>query len=385
MASSTGIGPADAPTPVSLTSPLPYRRIALEAQPQRVMFDVRARTVLKLMALVLGFTIAVSLLNTVHTVLIWCGIAFFLAVALNPAVVFAERWMRRTRAVVLVFALFVIGLLLVIVMLVGPFVTQIDNIVVNAPHAADSLAKSPLIHRLDQRYNIVAQAKSHASALPTIAFGAVGTVISGVAATVTVLFLTAFILFELPRMRELLMAQLRPSSARRAAEIGAHMNRAVGGYVVGNLLISVIAGVVATATLWALGVPYALTLGVVVAIGDLIPLVGATIASVLVVAAAYFTQGTTAALVVFVVIMVYQQVENHMIQPLVYRRMVQIPSLVVLIAVLAGASVLGIVGALVAIPIASTVQVIVSDLLDDRAQRIAAEESSDTESATATA
>jgi predicted PurR-regulated permease PerM len=385
MASSTGIGPADAPTPSSLTSPLPYRRVALEAQPQRVMFDIRARTVLKLMALVLGFTIAVSLLNTVHTVLIWCGIAFFLAVALNPAVVFAERWMRRTRAVVLVFALFVIGLLLVIVMLVGPFVTQIDNIVVDAPHAADSLAKSPLIHRLDQRYNIVAQAKSHASALPTVAFGAVGTVISGVAATVTVLFLTAFILFELPRMRELLMAQLRPPTARRAAEIGAHMNRAVGGYVVGNLLISVIAGVVATVTLWALGVPYALTLGVVVAIGDLVPLVGATIASVLVVAAAYFTQGSTAALVVFVVIMVYQQVENHMIQPLVYRRMVQIPSLVVLIAVLAGASVLGIIGALVAIPVASTLQVIVSDLLNDRAQRIAAEESADTETATATA
>jgi len=139
----------------------------------------------------------------------------------------------------------------------------------------------------------------------------------------------------------------------------------------------VIAGIVATATVWALGVPYALTLGVIVAIGDLVPLVGATIASIIVVAAAYFTQGTTAGIIVFVVIMVYQQIENHVIQPIVYRHTVQIPSLVVLLAVLAGASVLGIVGALVAIPIAGTVQVVVRDLLDERAKRIAAESAPD--------
>ena len=89
------------------------------------------------------------------------------------------------------------------------------------------------------------------------------------------------------------------------------------------------------------------------------PLVGATLASIVVVATAYFTQGTTAAMILFVVMMVYQQIENHVIQPIVYRRTVQVPSLVVLLAVLAGASVLGIVGALVAIPIAGTVQVVV--------------------------
>jgi len=116
---------------------------------------------------------------------------------------------------------------------------------------------------------------------------------------------------------------------------------------------------------------------VIVAIGDLVPLVGATIASIIVVAAAYFTQGTTAGIIVFVVIMVYQQIENHVIQPIVYRHTVQIPSLVVLLAVLAGASVLGIVGALVAIPIAGTVQVVVRDLLDERAKRIAVESAPD--------
>jgi predicted PurR-regulated permease PerM len=366
-----------APTTVSVTSPISSRRVAMETQPQRVMLEVQARTVAKVLALVLAFSIVVSLLETVRTVIVWFGIALFLAVVLNPLVAFTERWMRRNIAVVVVFISFVVGLLAVLAVLVGPFVTQIDNIVNDAPHAADRLAKNPLIHRLDEQYNIVDKAKEHASELPTVAFGAAGSVISGVTETVTVLFLSAFILFELPRMTEIVLSQLRPAGANRARDIGAHINRSVGGYVVGNLFISVIAGVVATATVWALGVPYALTLGVVVAIGDLVPLVGATVASIIVVATAYFTQGTTAAIIVFVVVMVYQQIENHVIQPIVYRHTVQIPSLVVLIAVLAGASVLGIVGALVAIPIAGTVQVVVKDLLEERAKRIATESAPD--------
>jgi len=368
---------AGTPTTVSVTTPISSRRVAIETQPQRIMLEVQARTVAKVLALVLAFSIVVSLLDTVRTVIVWFGIALFLAIVLNPLVAFTERWMRRTAAVVVVFFVFVVGLLAVLAMLVGPFVTQVDNIVADAPHAADRLAKNPLIHRLDQEYNIVDKAKEHASELPTVAFGAAGSVISGVTETVTVLFLAAFILFELPRMTEILLSQLRPAGAHRAREIGAHINRSVGGYVVGNLFISVIAGIVATATVWALGVPYALTLGVIVAIGDLVPLVGATIASIIVVAAAYFTQGTTAGIIVFVVIMVYQQIENHVIQPIVYRHTVQIPSLVVLLAVLAGASVLGIVGALVAIPIAGTVQVVVRDLLDERAKRIAVESAPD--------
>jgi predicted PurR-regulated permease PerM len=109
---------------------------------------------------------------------------------------------------------------------------------------------------------------------------------------------------------------------------------------------------------------------VVVAIGDLVPLVGATIASILVIAVAYFAGGTTDGIIVFVVIMVYQQIENNLIQPAIYRRTVQMPALVVLIAVLTGAALLGILGALIAIPIAGTIQVVVKDLLRERAERI---------------
>ncbi len=301
------------------------------------------------------------------------GMALFIAIALNPAVVRVEQLMRRNWAVVCVFFGFIVGLIVVVTLLVAPFVSQINDLPKTAPHIAERLTRNPLIHRLDQHYNIVAKAEAHAGSAPSIVFGAAGAVINGIAATVTVLFLAAFILFELPNINRLILSQLRPPAARRATEIGAHINRNVGGYVAGNLLISLIAGAVAVVTLWILHVPYALTLGVVVAIGDLIPLVGATIASIVVIAVAYFSRGTTDGIIVFAVIMVYQQVENHVLQPLIYKRTVQIPALVVLIAVLVGAALLGLLGALVAIPIAGTIQVIVKDLLGDRARRIESE------------
>jgi predicted PurR-regulated permease PerM len=341
---------------------------------QRLVVDVPLRVVVKVLVAVLVFSIAVSLLEGVRSVLIWVGTALFIAIALNPAVVRVEQMMRRTWAVLTVFFAFLIGLIAVVALLAAPFVTQVDQISKEAPQAANDVMKNRLVHQLDQRYDIVDKLKAHATDLPSLVFGAAGTVVNGIAATVTILFLAAFILFELPRINELILSQLRPEGAERARAIGRHINRNVGGYVAGNLVISLIAGTVAVITLWLLGVPYALTLGVVVAIGDLIPLVGATIASVLVIAVAYFSQGTTDGIIVFVVIMVYQQIENHLIQPLIYRHTVQIPSLVVLIAVLVGAALLGILGALIAIPVAGTIQVIVKDLLNERAQRLRQEE-----------
>jgi predicted PurR-regulated permease PerM len=359
---------------VSSTVGLAPRQITVAETPRHVVLDIPLRVIAKVLFSVFVFTLAVSLLASVRTVLIWVGLALFIAVALNPAVVQVERVMRRTWAVVTVFLAFVVGLLAVLALLVAPFVGQIDRIPESAPQAANRLARNPFIHRLDQHYQVIDKLKAHANELPDIVFGAAGTVVNGVAATVTVLFLAAFVLFELPQINELILSQLRPKGADRAREIGGHINRTVGGYVAGNLLISVIAGVVAALTLWILHIPYALTMGVVVAIGDLVPLVGATIAMILVIAVAYFAGGTTDGIIVFVVTMVYQQVENHLIQPAVYRRTVQMPALVVLIAVLTGAALLGILGALIAIPIAGTIQVVVKDLLHERAERIADQE-----------
>jgi predicted PurR-regulated permease PerM len=335
-----------------------------------VRLDVSVTTVLKVLALIVAVAAAVNLLSAARDVLVWVGAALFLAIALNPAVGFAERWMRRSVASLTVLVAFLLAVAILVVLLVAPFVGQIDSIAHNAPQEAARAAHNPALRSLDRHYHIVAKIQAHASALPSLAFGAAGTLITGIEATVTVLFLTLFTLIELPRICELILSQCTDDQARRARQLGADVNRNVGGYVAGNLLISVIAGVTVTVSLLVLGVPYAITLGVVVAVFDLLPLIGATLGSVIVLAAVYFTSGLTSTIIMLIIIVVYQQAENHILQPIIYRRTVQLPALVVLIAILIGAALLGILGALVAIPIAGTLQVIARDLLNARAERL---------------
>ena len=136
----------------------------------------------------------------------------------------------------------------------------------------------------------------------------------------------------------------------------------------GNLLISLIAGASATLVLLLMGVPYAVALGLLVAVLDLIPLAGATIAGIVVVGVS-FLHSIPAGIVVAVFVIVYQQVENHFLQPVIYGRTVQLSPLVVLISVLVGAELAGILGALAAIPVAGSIQVLVRDLIAQRQKR----------------
>jgi predicted PurR-regulated permease PerM len=132
----------------------------------------------------------------------------------------------------------------------------------------------------------------------------------------------------------------------------------------------VICGAVTWVALYAFGVPYSLALAVFMAVFDIIPLVGATIGSIVVIGAALLLSGTTAGIAMFVIVMVYQQIENHVLQPLIYGRTVQLSSLTVLLAVLIGGDALGLIGALLAIPIAGTLQAVIGDMLEKRADRI---------------
>jgi predicted PurR-regulated permease PerM len=142
--------------------------------------------------------------------------------------------------------------------------------------------------------------------------------------------------------------------------------RSVAGYVAGNLLISFVAGGVTYVTLKILGVPFAAPLAVLMGFLDLIPLVGATIGGVVIGAVTAFTDFPTATIVWVVVLVVYQQVENNLLQPIVYRRTVQVAPLLTIIAVLIGATLLGVLGVLVAIPIAGAIQIVIRDIWNRR-------------------
>jgi len=173
-------------------------------------------------------------------------------------------------------------------------------------------------------------------------------------------------MLELPGLSGAILAQLSEEHAERVRRLSAEVNRRVGGYVMGNLVISVIAGLVTGISLWILNVPYAAALAVLMAVFDLVPLIGATIGALAAIGVAFAAQGVTAGIAMVVINIVYQQAENHILQPLVYRRTVELSAFLILVAVLIGGALLGVLGALVAIPVAGAIQVIVRDLLEQR-------------------
>jgi predicted PurR-regulated permease PerM len=190
-------------------------------------------------------------------------------------------------------------------------------------------------------------------------------VVNAVVATLTIAFLTFFMLLEGRGWVESFLRQLPAQSQARWRRIGGEIYRTVGGYVSGNLLISLIAGGSTTIVLLITGVPFAVALGLIVGILDLIPLAGATIAGIIVGTVA-FLHSITAGIIVVVFFIVYQQIENHVLQPIVYGRTVQLSPLAVLISVLVGAELAGVLGALAAIPVAGSLQVVVVDWLRRR-------------------
>ena len=164
-------------------------------------------------------------------------------------------------------------------------------------------------------------------------------------------------------------ALLPERSRDRWRDVGEQIYRTVGGYVTGNLFISLIAGITSTLMLLLLGVRYAVALGLLVAILDLIPLAGATIAAIIVCSIGFLHSLVAAGIVLIVFFIVYQQIENHVLQPLVYSRTVRLSPLAILISVLVGAEIAGVLGALAAIPVAGTIQVLLLAWLEERRER----------------
>jgi predicted PurR-regulated permease PerM len=225
-------------------------------------------------------------------------------------------------------------------------------------------------YEIDERVRDAVQGGNASSVLgfSDTALAITQSVITFIVAVVTIAFLTFFMLLEGPRWMERFYALLPESSQEKWRGIGRDIYHTVGGYVTGNLLISVIAGVSSTIVLLILDVPYAVALGLLVAILDLIPLAGATLAAIILTAVAFLTS-IPAGIIVLAFMIVYQQIENHLLQPLVYSRTVQLSPLAILISVLIGAKIAGILGALAAIPVAGTIQVLLLAWLRGRRER----------------
>ena len=194
----------------------------------------------------------------------------------------------------------------------------------------------------------------------------VRSVVTAVVGAITIIFLTFFMLLEGPRTIRGVLGMIPEHSRPRYERVGRDIYQAISGYVTGNLLISLIAGVLATVVLFAVGSEFAVALGLLVAILDLIPLAGATLAAIIASTVILIETNWVRCLIVIAFFIAYQQFENHVLQPLVYGRTVQLSPLAVLCAVLVGAQLAGILGALLAIPVAGSLLAIGREILQYR-------------------
>jgi predicted PurR-regulated permease PerM len=345
------------------------------AEPPVRIVDFQPRTILRVVGFLLATAIVLEVVWIARQVISWIFIALFLTLALNPAVDRVERRLKRRAVATGIVYIAALGVVVGIGLLFIPtLVNQVNDFAGKVPDYLDDLTKGRgRLGFLQEKYHLVDKARDAlkdggASKL----FGISGTalalakgVVNVVLATVTIAFMTLFMLLEGKRWVESFFSLLAPASQRRWRAVGRDIYRTVGGYVTGNLLISLIAGTLTTIVLLIVGVPYALALGLIVAILDLIPLAGATIAAIIVGSVA-FLHSVPAGIIVVVFFVVYQQVENHIIQPVVYGKTVQLSPLVVLIAVLIGAALAGVLGALAAIPVAGSLQVVFIDWLRQR-------------------
>lgn len=330
------------------------------------------RAVLRTVLVVVAVVIALLAIYVLRRPLTWIFIAGFIAVALSGPINLLARRMRRGFAVTLVY----LGLILIpfalIALLVPPIVQQANNLVNNLPDYARQVTEfvngNRQLRTLQEDYDITGRLEEQASQLPSRLGDAAGVltdiglgIVNSIFAAVTILVLSIFMVGSGRRWLNAWARRYPPEREAWMHRLFERIGNAIGNYVAGALLQATVAGVTSYVVLVVLGIPYALPLAVIVFLLDLIPLVGATLGAILVGIVTLFSDFPIDTVVWVVYAIVYQQVENNVIQPRIQARAVQLEPLVVLISVLFGATLFGVLGALLAIPVAAAIQITIRE------------------------
>jgi predicted PurR-regulated permease PerM len=341
------------------------------------IFAVTARVV----AVVVVAALALYLIYLLRQPLGWLVLAGFIAVAVSGPVRLFERWMRRGLAIAIVYLGVILLPVVIAAVLVPPIVDQANNLATNAPKYARDLTTAvqgnKTLHDLDRKYDLTKKIEEQAAKLPGKVGAAAGVlasvgagIISSVFAGITILILSVFMVGAAPRWRESFVRLHPEPRARALNRLFDRTGSAVGGYVRGALLQALIAGVTSWIVLEILQVPYPVALALIIALLDLVPLVGATLGAILVGVVTLFNDFPTATIIWAVWSVVYQQIENTVIQPRIQSRAVQVEPFVVLVAVLFGSALFGVFGALLAIPAAATLQIAIYEYTLYRRTRV---------------
>ncbi len=301
-------------------------------------------------------------------VLIWVAVGAFLATAINPlvnALQFRLR-LRRSAAIGLVYLAGLGAAAGAVFLFVPPLIDAGQQLGEEVPGYVSQLQESEFVQELDREYNLLERLEEEVTsglegmAGPDTAVDIAQRVVNGLVALISIAVISFLLSLYGGKVRAWAVAQTDGERRARLERVADRMYRVVSGYVVGVLLVAVTGGLAAYIFLTLAGVPFALLLAFWAGLASLIPLVGATIGGVPYIAVAFF-QGWPIGVAAIVFLIVYQQIENNVFQPVIHRFTVKLNPLWIILAVLIGSQILGLVGALVAIPLAGIVQVLIQE------------------------
>jgi predicted PurR-regulated permease PerM len=331
-----------------------------------------ARAIARIVLIVVGVVLCLYLIYLLRRPITWILIAGFLALALSAPVNFLNRYVPRGFAIAAVYLALLGTIVALGLLLIPPIVGELNDLADHAPSYAqdvqDYVEKNDTLRKLEDDYNITDKLQEEAQKLPAKLGDAAGIlkdigfgIVNSLFALITILVLTAFMLSSGPRWKESFLELQPPERRERLRRVLDRMGKAVSSYVIGAFTVSLIDGLAAFIVLSILGVPFAAPLAITMGFLSLIPLVGATIGAVIVGIVTAFVDFPTTTIIWTVYAIVYQQFENSVVQPQVQKRTVRVHPFVVLVSVLFGATLLGVLGALVAIPIAASIDIVIQE------------------------
>ena len=346
------------------------------ARPKITQITFSGRTVFNGLLVALGVYLAI----VASEVLLSIGLAVVFALGLDPLVtrLTARGWGRGKSALLVFAAMFAAGAVLVI-WVATPIWDEVQGLAANLPEYVQELEEEPVFEELHSNTDVMEKAedvaRDIAAEIPEAAsalLGITGDLVGSVFSVVTLVFLTLFLLIGLPDLKLAGLALLAPRPAGRVDRLYGEVTNIIYFSLIGNIIISVIAGSVVGVTALLIDAPFPIVLAVIVGVLDLIPQVGSMIAAIIVVSLTLAATGAGAAVILLVVILVYQQIENYVIQPLVYGEVVELSGFATIAVVMAGGAIMGVMGAILAVPVAASLKIIVRDLTADRRERMAA-------------
>lgn len=342
----------------------------------QVRIDVDNRTILRIIAVVVAFLILMNVISALIPALTLIMLSAFLAVALNPPVSYLTHKIakgKRTLATAIAYLLVVAVIGLFLYILIPPLVSQTGKLIDETPelieqlkNSDNALAQFVVRYDLDEEITHIGETiKASIGDSNGPVFSSIEKIGTAIISLLTVLVLTFLMLIEGPEWVKRFWETVPEKTRAHKKGLATKMYNVVTGYVNGQLLIALMAGIASLIMMLILGMPYALPLAGVVAMFGLVPLVGATIGSATVIIIALFQSATTA-IIMLVFFFIYQQIENNVFQPMIQSRRLDVSPLLVLISVIVGFSIGGFVGGVVAIPVAACAKIYLMDIYEHR-------------------